>query len=66
MPDSMLTLTEASQLTGTTSDALRAAIHDGRLLAVKRGSIWFVERAEVERYIAGRPAWLNQRIAQNR
>jgi excisionase family DNA binding protein len=46
-----LTLGEAAALAGVLPDSLRQAIHDGRLAAMKRGGLWFVERSELDRYI---------------
>lgn len=52
-----LTLTEAAQRAGVDPSALRHAIRLGTLTAIKRGRDWFVEPAEIERYIRERRTW---------
>ena len=52
-----LTLTEAAQRAGVDPSALRHAIRLGTLTATKRGRDWFVESAEIERYIRERKTW---------
>jgi len=45
-----MTLVEAAQILGVTSDSLRQQIRNGKLRATKVGRDWHLELAEVERY----------------
>lgn len=53
----LLTLTEAATCAGVDASTLRHAIRDNRLAAIKRGRDWFVDRAEIERYMDERQPW---------
>lgn len=59
----LLTLTEAAERAGVTPGALRLAIRDERLAAVKRGRDWFVTAAELDRYISQRRTWHKKSVA---
>lgn len=50
----MLTLAEAADKCGVTSNALWQAARLGKLKAVKRGNVWFVKPADLETYRASR------------
>ena len=45
-----MTLKEAAILLGVSAETLRWQIHNGKLKASKHGPVWWVTRAEVERY----------------
>ena len=45
-----MTLAEAAALLGVDPGTLRVQIHNGKLRAKKHGPIWWVTKAEVERY----------------
>ena len=46
----MLTLEECANSLGLAPITLRVQIRNGRLIAVKRAGVWFVEESECERY----------------
>jgi len=53
---SLLTTAEAGQLLGIGTRAVRKAIAEGRLRAVRHGDVWRIEREDVEHFRAVRAA----------
>lgn len=51
---SILSLAEAEAKSGITASTLRVQLHNGRLTGEKRGGAWFIDAAELERYLASR------------
>jgi excisionase family DNA binding protein len=55
MPEEILTLKEAAEDSGLSPATLRVQIHNGRLVAVKRGRDWLVSPAALQAYLESRP-----------
>jgi excisionase family DNA binding protein len=54
-PSKALTTEEAAELAGVTAKTVRAWISEGRLPAGRRGARRTVQRADLERLLAGEP-----------
>ena len=46
-----MTVQEAAEWSGYNAEHLRALIRAGRIEAVKKGTMWWVSRVSVERYL---------------
>ena len=52
--DKFVTVSAAARKLGVTGQALRRAIAEGRMIAVKKGRYWLIPMNEVEKYARGR------------
>ena len=52
--DKFITVSTAARKIGVTGQALRRAIAEGRMIAVKKGRYWLIPMNEVEKYARGR------------
>ena len=52
--DKFVTVSAAARKIGVTGQALRRAIAEGRMIAVKKGRYWLIPKNEVEKYARGR------------